>query len=208
MKKVCIKCGVEQPLSEYSRHTAGKSGLKNSCKECERKRHRDWKIANADKINARRRYRTANDTEYREKTLEYKRKYKTIHRERYLELMREGANRRYRENPEFREKVKRRNRTDTKRRYNESRQQCIDKLGGKCVECGATESLQFDHINPLEKSFPISETLHWSPKKKKEVKFDEELDKCQLLCPKCHLEKTKNDWLSGELYKGIVEDRS
>ena len=37
--------------------------------------------------------------------------------------------------------------------------------------------------------------------------FDEELNKCQLLCPTCHMEKTKNDWLSGELYIGIGKER-
>ena len=70
----------------------------------------------------------------------------------------------------------------------------IERLGGKCVECGTTKSLQFDHINPLEKSFDIS--------KKMTAPLDvlyPEIDKCQLLCPKCHIEKTKNDWLSGVL---------
>ena len=42
---------------------------------------------------------------------------------------------------------------------------------------------------------------------KKEVKFDEELNKCQLLCPTCHMKKTKNDWLSGNLYVGISKER-
>ena len=37
--------------------------------------------------------------------------------------------------------------------------------------------------------------------------FDEELNKCQLLCPTCHMKKTKNDWLSGNLYVGISKER-
>ena len=98
-------------------------------------------------------------------------------------------------------------RIKSRNRYYKNRRQCIDKLGGKCVECGVTENLQFDHINPLEKSFAISESLHFSPKMKKEVKFDEELNKCQLLCPTCHMKKTKNDWLSGNLYVGISKER-
>ena len=70
----------------------------------------------------------------------------------------------------------------------------IERLGGKCVECGTTKSLQFDHINPLEKSFDISRKMT-APL---EVLYPE-IDKCQLLCSKCHIEKTKNDWLSGVL---------
>ncbi len=53
---------------------------------------------------------------------------------------------------------------------------------------------KFDHINPLEKSFDISRKMT-APL---EVLYPE-IDKCQLLCSKCHIEKTKNDWLSGVL---------
>ena len=64
----------------------------------------------------------------------------------------------------------------------------IEKLGGKCVECGCTETLEFDHIDPSTKSFNISAGYH----KPKEV-LEEELSKCQLLCNKCHIEKSKKD---------------
>ena len=70
----------------------------------------------------------------------------------------------------------------------------IERLGGKCVECGTTKRLQFDHIDPLEKSFDISRKMT-APLK---VLYPE-IDKCQLLCPKCHLNKTKDEWLSGVL---------
>tara|TARA_R100000742_G_C4246344_1_gene65233 strand:- start:83 stop:778 length:696 start_codon:yes stop_codon:yes gene_type:complete len=231
MKKVCKKCGVEKSLSDYKKYTAGKGGIRNVCVECERTRHRDWKRKNADRINEGRRERTANDPEYRERNIQYKREWRIDNREHHLKTEREGANRRYRENPEFREKCIQRannyrhNRTDeqierdrerhyqywtdnkeklveyrTEWRHNR-RKLCIEKLGGKCVQCGATERLQFDHIIPSEKSFNICYSYNLE-------KVFEELDKCQLLCPKCHLEKTKDDWLSGQLYKGIGEDRS
>jgi hypothetical protein len=64
----------------------------------------------------------------------------------------------------------------------------IEKLGGKCVECGCTETLEFDHIDPPTKSFNISTGYH----KPKEV-LEEELSKCQLLCNKCHIEKSRKD---------------
>lgn len=58
-------------------------------------------------------------------------------------------------------------------------------LGGKCVRCGATEDLQFDHIDPATKSFTITAHLN----RRWEV-LVVELDKCQLLCRPHHLEKT------------------
>ena len=196
-KRRCKKCSVIKPLSEYSRYTAKKGGIKNVCNECERIRYRDWKRENADRVNEGRRERIANDPEYRDRINGNKNQWRIDNREHHLKMEREGAKRRYRENPELREKLKKKGKIRSRIRYYENRRQCIDKLGGKCIECGVTENLQFDHINPLEKSFAISETLHFSPKMKKDVKFDEELNKCQLLCPTCHLEKTKNDFLNG-----------
>ena len=64
----------------------------------------------------------------------------------------------------------------------------LEKLGGKCVECGSTEALEFDHIDPALKSFNISAGYH----KPKEI-LENELAKCQILCNKCHIEKSKKD---------------
>jgi len=68
------------------------------------------------------------------------------------------------------------------------RQILTEKMGGKCVKCGCTEALEFDHIDPTTKSFNISAGYH----KPKEV-LEEELAKCQLLCVSCHREKTKKN---------------
>ena len=64
----------------------------------------------------------------------------------------------------------------------------IEKMGGKCVECGCKESLEFDHIDPSTKSFNIAAGYT----KPKEILLAE-VAKCQLLCNKCHIEKTKKD---------------
>ena len=64
----------------------------------------------------------------------------------------------------------------------------IEKMGGKCVECGCTETLEFDHIDPSTKSFNIA-AGYTKPKETLLV----EVAKCQLLCNKCHIEKTKKD---------------
>jgi len=64
----------------------------------------------------------------------------------------------------------------------------IEKLGGKCVECGITEALEFDHIDPSTKLFNIAAGYN----KPKEILLAE-VEKCQLLCNKCHIEKSKRD---------------
>ena len=56
--------------------------------------------------------------------------------------------------------------------------------------CGTTHNLQFDHIKREGKKYTITEKLS--------IKFDnlkEELDKCQLLCASCHLDKTAKEWV-------------
>ena len=73
-------------------------------------------------------------------------------------------------------------------RYKVWRAETISKMGGKCVECGSEEELEFDHINPTEKEFSIS--TRWSVM---DVALEEELAKCQLLCHDCHLTKTKGE---------------
>lgn len=59
-------------------------------------------------------------------------------------------------------------------------------LGGVCVRCGTTEDLQFDHIVPGSRVRTISTATNWSMKR-----FKEEVDKCQLLCPVCHHQKSR-----------------
>lgn len=63
-----------------------------------------------------------------------------------------------------------------------------EKLGGHCVICGSTETLEVDHINWAEKhpsikgkGFPYS--WAWT-------RIEKELEHCQLLCKACHEEKT------------------
>jgi hypothetical protein len=63
------------------------------------------------------------------------------------------------------------------------RRKLIEALGGACVRCGATDDLQFDHINPAEKAMEIKSNLSFKA-------VGDELKKCQLLCRTCHLGKT------------------
>lgn len=73
------------------------------------------------------------------------------------------------------------------------RQRFIEMLGGKCESCEATENLQFDHLDPREKSFSISKRID-AP----EDVLLAEVGKCRLLCPSCHRNKTKEKGEHGQ----------
>jgi 5-methylcytosine-specific restriction endonuclease McrA len=61
-------------------------------------------------------------------------------------------------------------------------------LGGRCVECGTTEDLEFDHIDPSTKRFKLSQGGGYC-----QAVWDAEVAKCQLLCAPHHHDKTKRD---------------
>jgi len=67
----------------------------------------------------------------------------------------------------------------------ERRAQIIAFLGGSCIQCGTTEQLHFDHIDPATKAYNIQSylTRSWE-------KLLPEILKCQLLCQAHHLQKT------------------
>lgn len=81
--------------------------------------------------------------------------------------------------------AKARHRAEELRRYRRRRETAIQEMGGKCVQCGSTERLELDHIEPHEKSFDIS--ANWSIKP---AKWAVEAAKCHLLCRPCHQQKT------------------
>jgi hypothetical protein len=68
------------------------------------------------------------------------------------------------------------------------RERLIELLGGECVRCGATDDLEFDHIDPKTKAFAVGSDMSraWS-------QLVEEALKTQLLCRPCHVAKGKED---------------
>jgi len=85
------------------------------------------------------------------------------------------------------------NRVAYQRGYNKAwkqarRDRLIELLGGKCVRCGATEDLEFDHIDPSTKVFAVCAGLSkaWDV-------LVEEASKTQLLCKPCHVAKGAED---------------
>lgn len=70
-------------------------------------------------------------------------------------------------------------------------------LGGCCVVCKTTENLEFDHKDPKTKIAPISSAKILDAPKDR---FYAEVNKCQLLCKKHHLEKSKTNKELGRKY--------
>jgi hypothetical protein len=75
-----------------------------------------------------------------------------------------------------------------KDRWTKRRLIALETLGGKCVVCGTTENLEFDHIDRSTKLMSIASASSMS-----ESFFWSEVTKCQLLCEKHHQEKTSTE---------------
>lgn len=73
-------------------------------------------------------------------------------------------------------------------RKNRQKQRAIDYKGGCCMKCGYKDfnsALHFHHRKPEEKNFNLTKqnlSLAWD-------KLTKELDKCDLLCIRCHYEE-------------------
>jgi 5-methylcytosine-specific restriction endonuclease McrA len=61
----------------------------------------------------------------------------------------------------------------------------IESLGSKCCECGTTNDLEIDHINPgLKKDRKSLYACSWE-------RIKDEMDNLQLLCNECHHKKSQ-----------------
>ena len=110
----------------------------------------------------------------KEKKREYNKKYYELNTEKRAE---------------YNQLNKEQKREYTKAHRYEKKELCLEYLGGKCVKCGTTHNLQFDHIKREGKKYNIAGRLT-----NDFTILKEELDKCQLLCYDCHLEKTAKEW--------------
>lgn len=69
----------------------------------------------------------------------------------------------------------------------------VKRAGGECIECGYKNNyavLHFHHKNPAQKDFTLDQR---SMANRSLNQCLTELDKCELLCSNCHMEKTFPD---------------
>lgn len=74
-------------------------------------------------------------------------------------------------------------------RYHSVRNRVLKELGGKCIQCGSKKDLQFDHINRHKKTLRMADIHSVS-----DARLKEELKNIQILCKKCHKQKSHNAW--------------
>ena len=131
----------------------------------------------------------------REKIREQKAEYYKLNKEKIIEQISEYNQLNKEKRAEYYKKYRELNREKIRqlhRNYKkEAKIKCVEYLGGKCVKCGTTHNLQFDHIKREGKKYTIAEKITYSFGYLKE-----ELDKCQLLCAPCHLDKTAKEWIT------------
>ncbi len=142
-------------------------------KDKQKEYSRKWEEENKEK-------RREDKRKWREDNKEYYKEYRELNKEKRVEY-----NKKYKELNREKIREQRRGYRDERKSY------CIEYLGGKCVKCGTTHNLQFDHIKREGKKYNIAGRLT-----NDFTILKEELDKCQLLCAPCHLEKTAKEWAS------------
>ena len=135
------------------------------------------------------RYRELN----KEKKSEQNRKWNEENKEKKAEYNKKWREENKEERAKYGKKWREENREHTIKYKREKRKRwrskCVEYLGGKCVKCGTTHNLQFDHIKRDTKKYTIADRIHQNF-----TILKEELDKCQLLCAPCHLDKTAKEW--------------
>lgn len=75
-----------------------------------------------------------------------------------------------------------------RRRYKNRREELLHELGDKCASCGSTNDLEFDHKDPTNKVYDFDYLFMLG---KDNIVLKEEISKLQLLCSRCHTNKTR-----------------
>jgi hypothetical protein len=75
-------------------------------------------------------------------------------------------------------------------KYNVQRAFFIELMGGECRRCKSTTKLEIDHIDPSKKTMQIGLLFG---KGQILAAVHELITQCQILCKKCHTEKTKSE---------------
>ncbi len=151
-------------------------------KEKKREYDRKWNEENKE-------YKRKWNEENKEKKREYNKKWYQLNKEKKSECSKKWREENKEKIAEWSRKWYEKNKEKRAEYIKERRAYCREYLGGKCVKCGTTHNLQFDHIKREGKKYEISSRLSNNLNNLKE-----ELDKCQLLCAPCHLDKTAKEW--------------
>lgn len=73
-------------------------------------------------------------------------------------------------------------------RYAARREEAVSFLGSRCIDCGSTDELEFDHADRALKTGEIGQLMTYSI-----TRFWLEIKKCVLRCRECHQAKTSRE---------------
>ena len=164
--KICTKCKVEKPVSDFHKDKHQLDGFHSYCKSCR------------SAINRLVNERLLQNPEYRERVYENNRKYRQ--REKYKEWDRKRSTTKERL---LQKLVNNRKRRAKKKGFNEiyneqDIQYTFDLFNNACINCGSTERLEIDHHYPFNEGNLLTRTnavlLCKSCNCKKHIKSPEE----------------------------------
>lgn len=74
--KVCTSCKIEKSIENFGRKMKFKDGINNECKECGKKKFKDYYLLNKDKVKEKNKNYYFNNIEYyREYNKDYQKMY-------------------------------------------------------------------------------------------------------------------------------------
>lgn len=147
MAKVCSKCKVEQPVSEFSENRNTADGLQYVCKNCTKSYYKQYIFANKEQIREKKKQYCAG---HKEESREYNKQYRAEHKE-YLRKT---------------DSARKKNHPEAKRVYEQSRRarkaglartltpmqwkSILDAFLGQCAYCGSVDkTLHQEHFISL-----------------------------------------------------------
>ena len=150
--KICTKCKIEKPVNEYDKRKRNKSGIKASCKSCNKvlrnkwqkenkeklkKKRKEWRDKNPEKMKkSNKKYRDENSEKIKEtRELEENKEKRRIYNKEYEQINKVRISKRrkqYRkDNPEKGPKYYQENKERKKKQVSEYREENKEKLKKK-----------------------------------------------------------------------------
>lgn len=181
--KLCSKCKVLKPTTEFSNKAAAGDGLYAYCKPCDNERSKKYYYLNKE---GRKEWRQKN----KEDQKEYQKEYRQKNKER-IAIYRNKYNKEWRQNNKVYTKEYNR-----KRYLTSSIRQVylIPKYEGiPCLDCGGVFqycSMHFDHRPGEVKSFNIANKCCLNTTPNTIDMIEAEINKCDFVCANCHAVRT------------------
>ena len=146
--KVCNKCGIEKPVSEFHRHKRNPDGLTYSCKSCVSIHCKGWREENKE-------HKSELDRVWRQKNSARKKRndkaYSAANKEKKKETQRKWLADNMDKKRATGLRYARRKRGGGEMFTEDEFKKLCDMFDNRCACCGEKKPLEADHIVPLKK---------------------------------------------------------